>query len=95
MRISKLAVLTATLDSLRNHRTIIQHEIVGATTIVTWTIPTVPAFTLDATQIVRNIEEWGNASFSFQNACDSALNKRPRNGSLRGWPPGMDCVEML
>lgn len=39
--------------------------------------PAVPAFTLDATQIVRNIEEWGSASFSFQNTRNPGINKRP------------------
>ena len=38
--------------------------------------PAIPAFTLDATQIVRNVQGWGTASFTFQNARNSGPSKR-------------------
>lgn len=39
--------------------------------------PAAPAFALDATQIVRNVQQWGTASFSFQNTRNPGPNKRP------------------
>ena len=40
--------------------------------------PAVPAFTVDASQIVRNIQEWGTATFTYgyQNSRSFGSNKR-------------------
>ena len=57
--------------------------------------PAIPAFTLDATQIVHNIREWGTASFTYQNAGNSGVGvfgeifsilDLPRRGCPNAYP---------